>query len=106
MGVFHRATRAPLGLSRRFADLFRHQLLEPRRRHSVARLVDTRIRVQPVVNHDPVDEIIDDRSNVVDAAESVVQRRLAVFPRSPPLASSSTLANAIGRSQVSPANSA
>ncbi len=74
MGLFHRAARVPLRPPARFADLFRHQVLEPRRQHAVMRLIDARIRVQPVVNHDPVDEIVDDGGNVVDAAESLIER--------------------------------
>jgi hypothetical protein len=31
-------------------------------------LVDARIRVQPVVDHDPVDEVVDDGRDAVDTA--------------------------------------
>jgi hypothetical protein len=69
----------PLWPSARFADLFRHEVLEPRRRHAMVRLVDARIRVQPVVNHDPIDEIVDGGGNDVDATESLVERGLLRF---------------------------
>src|SRR5439155_7817826 len=52
MGVFHRTTRVPLRPPARLAELFCHQVLESRRQPAVARLVDARIRVQPVVDHD------------------------------------------------------
>jgi hypothetical protein len=80
-------TRVPLRPSARFADLFGHEVLEPGRQHAVVRLVDARIRVQPVVNHNPIDEIVDDGGDVVDAGESVVERGWLSFPRLPPLAS-------------------
>jgi hypothetical protein len=48
----------------------------------VVRLVDARIRVQPVVDHDPVDEIVNDRGDVVDAAEPLVERGWLWFPAS------------------------
>jgi hypothetical protein len=34
----------------------------------VVRLIDARIGVQPLVDHDAVDEVVDDRGDAVDAA--------------------------------------
>jgi hypothetical protein len=36
-------------------------------------LIDARISIQSWVRHDSVDKIIDDGSNVIDAAESVIE---------------------------------
>jgi hypothetical protein len=40
----------------------------------MVRLVHGRILVQPGIGHDPVDEVVDHRGDVVDAAEAVIQR--------------------------------
>lgn len=45
----------------------------------MVRLVDAGIRVESVVNRDPVDEIVDDGGSVVDDAESLIQRRWLCF---------------------------
>jgi hypothetical protein len=41
----------------------------------VVRLVDSRVRVQPRVDHDPIDEVVDDDGDGVDASQPLVQRR-------------------------------
>jgi hypothetical protein len=38
----------------------------------VVRLVDATIRVQPVVDHDPVDEIVNDGGDAVDATKPFI----------------------------------
>jgi len=40
-----------------------HVVLEPRRRHSVVGLVHPWIGIEPVVRHDPVDQVVDDRGD-------------------------------------------
>jgi hypothetical protein len=47
-------------------------------RDAVVCLVDARVRVEPKVDHDPVDEVIDDDGDAVDAPEPVVQRLLSL----------------------------
>jgi hypothetical protein len=37
--------------------------------------VHTRVGIQPCVGHDPVDEVIDDGSDVVHASEPIVEGR-------------------------------
>ncbi|WP_285705955.1 hypothetical protein [Microtetraspora sp. NBRC 16547] len=44
----------------------------------MVRVVHRRILVQPGLNHDPVDEVVDHRGDVVDATEAVIQRRALV----------------------------
>jgi hypothetical protein len=39
------------------------------------RLVHRRVAVQPRAGHDPIDEVVDHRGDVIDANEAVVQRR-------------------------------
>jgi len=39
----------------------------------MVRFVDPWIRVQSGVDHDSVDEVFDDRGDVVDAAEAIVE---------------------------------
>src|SRR6202011_1380249 len=51
-------------------------------------LVHPGVGIEPVVHHDPVDQVINDRRDVVDASESIVERRLllnghCVLPRVP-----------------------
>ena len=41
----------------------------------MVRLVDSRVRVQPRVDHDPIDEVVDDDGDGVDASQPLVQRR-------------------------------
>ena len=38
-------------------------------------LVHSWIGIEPVVRHDPVDQVVDDRGDVVNASESIVERR-------------------------------
>jgi hypothetical protein len=58
------STRVVLWTSGRVGEHLRHEVLEPRRQHAVVRLIDARIGVQPVVDHDPVDEVVDDGGDV------------------------------------------
>ena len=39
------------------------------------RLVHCRVADQPRVGHDPIDEVVDHRGDVMDATEAVVQQR-------------------------------
>jgi hypothetical protein len=43
-------------------------------RDAVVRLVDSRVRVQPWVDHDPIDELVDDDGDGVGASQPLVQR--------------------------------
>jgi len=73
--IGHRPTGVPLRTSGRPTDHLRHQILEAGGRHSVVGFVDTRIRVQPGVDHDSVDQIVDQGSNRIYATEPVVGAR-------------------------------
>ena len=65
-GVFLRAAGGP-------ADHFRDQVFESRRGHTMVRFIDPGIRVQSRVDHDAVNEVIDDGGDGVDAAEAFVK---------------------------------
>ena len=65
-GVFLRAAAGP-------ADHFRDQVFESRRGHTMVRFIDPGIRVQSRVDHDAVNEVIDDAGDWVDAAEALVK---------------------------------
>src|SRR5437763_5824187 len=67
-GVLLRATRGP-------GEHFSHQELEPGWRHAMVRFVHARIRVQAGVDHDVVDQVVDDGRDVIDDAQPIVERR-------------------------------
>ena len=67
-----------LGPARGLADHLGDEELEACRGDPMVRLVHGRILVQPGIGHDPVDEVVDHRGDVVDAADAVVQRRSRV----------------------------
>src|SRR5438093_6369925 len=67
-GILLRATRGP-------GEHFSHQELEPGWRHAMVRFVHARIRVQARVDHDAVDQVVDDGRDVIDAAQPIVERR-------------------------------
>src|SRR5271163_10378 len=73
--VEHRAPRVGLRAARRPANLLGDVVLKTLRRDAVVRLVDSRVRVQPRVDHDPIDEVIDDDGDGVDASQPRIQRR-------------------------------
>jgi len=58
------------------ADHFRNKVLEAGRRHLVMGFVHRGIRIQTVVSHDAVDEIIDYDSDAVNSAEALIEARL------------------------------
>src|SRR5271166_598746 len=72
--VEHRAPRVGLRAARRPANLLGDVVLETLGRDAVVRLVDSRVRVQPRVDHDPIDEVVDDDGDGVHASQPLVQR--------------------------------
>jgi hypothetical protein len=58
--------------------------LEACRGDPMVGFVHGRILVQPGIGHDPVDEVVDHRGDVVHAAETVIQRRSLVGLHRPP----------------------
>jgi hypothetical protein len=67
---------------------FRSQELEPCRGYPVVRLIHARIRIEPWIDHEPVDEVLHDSGNVIYATEPIVERwfllrRPGSFARSP-----------------------
>jgi hypothetical protein len=42
------------------------------------RLVNGSIRIQDWVVHDPINEVVNDGSNRIDAAETLIERRLSI----------------------------
>jgi hypothetical protein len=66
--------RVGLRAARRPANLLGDVVLETLGRDAVVRLVDSRVRVQPRVDHDPIDEVVDDDGDGVDASQPLVQR--------------------------------
>jgi hypothetical protein len=74
--ISHRATRVVLwptgGLAKQLGD----EVFESRSRYSVMGLIYARVRIEPRIGHDPVDQVIDDGSDVVNAAKSIIQRWL------------------------------
>src|ERR1700677_5086279 len=70
----HRAPRVGLRAARRPAHLLGDVVLKTLRRDAVVRLVDSRVRVQPRVDHDPLDEVVDDDGDGVDASQPRIQR--------------------------------
>src|SRR5215212_9614445 len=75
MRVAHRTSRICLGAARGLTEHLRDVILEPCWRYSMVGFVHTRVGIQPWVGHDPVDEVIDDGSDVVDASEPIVEGR-------------------------------
>jgi hypothetical protein len=65
-GVFLRAAAGP-------ADHFRDQVFESWRGHTMVRFINPGIHVQSRVNHDAVNEVVDDGGDGVDAAEALVK---------------------------------
>jgi hypothetical protein len=57
-------------------DLLRHQVFEAGPGDVVVGLIDQRIRIQPRVVHDPVDKIVDDGGDWINASQTLVERRL------------------------------
>jgi hypothetical protein len=55
------------------ADHFRHQVFESWRGHAMMRFIHAGIRVQPRVDHDTVNKVIDDRGDRVNTAEALVE---------------------------------
>jgi hypothetical protein len=39
----------------------------------MVRFINPRIRIQPWINHDSIDQVVDYRSNVIDAAKAIIQ---------------------------------
>jgi hypothetical protein len=68
------STRVLLGATGRPADHLGHQELEPCRCHAMVGFVDARVGVQPGIDHDPIDEVIDHGGDVVHATQAVIQR--------------------------------
>jgi hypothetical protein len=63
-GIGLRASRGP-------ADHFGHKVFEARRADTVMCLVNGSIRIQDWVVHDPINEVVNDGSNRIDAAETL-----------------------------------
>ncbi len=87
MRVAHRPARVLLRAAGRPADHLGNEVLEACRGDPVVRLVHRRVLIQPVIIHDAVDEVVDDRGDVVNPAEPVVKRgtlvRLHGTPKGP-----------------------
>lgn len=66
-GIFLGTTRGP-------AHHLRHQVLESRLADAAVGLIDPRVRVQGGVDHDAIDEVVDDRGDRIDAAETGIER--------------------------------
>jgi hypothetical protein len=73
MRIAHRTTRIRLRAASLPTDQLRDEILESRGRHPMVGFINTRVSIQPWVTHNPVDEVIDDRGDVVYAAEPIVE---------------------------------
>ena len=71
--VDHRAPRVRLRPARRPAHHLGDVVLESLGRDAVVRLVDSRVRIQPRVDHDSVDEVVYDDGDRVGTPEPLVQ---------------------------------
>src|SRR5262249_10841817 len=72
------------------ADHLGDKILEPRGRYPVMRFIDSWVRVQTRVNHDAIDEVLDNRGDTVDAAQPIIQTGLILIR--PGMRSSTVLA--------------
>ena len=70
MAVSHRTTPVLLRATGRPADHLGHEKLEPCRCNAMVGFVHARVRVQPGIDHDPIDEVIDHRAGRALHAES------------------------------------
>jgi hypothetical protein len=68
-GVFLRATRGP-------TDHFGHVVFEARRADTVMRFVNGSVRIQDWVVHNPINKVVNHGSNRIDAAKTLIERRL------------------------------
>jgi len=78
MGISHGAARVFLRPAARPANHFGDEVLETRGRELVVRFVDCRVCIETRISHDPIDEIVDHHSDIVHAAEPLIEsgRRL------------------------------
>jgi hypothetical protein len=81
--LFHRPAAELAWATGDFADERRHVELEPRLRYAFARVVDRGIRVERVIDEQPLDEVVDNRGDAVNAAESIVERARAYSGSTP-----------------------
>src|SRR5215208_6070237 len=75
MRVAHRTSRICLRAASGLTEHLRDVILETCWRYPMVGFVHTRVGIQPCVGHDPVDEVIDDGSDVVHASEPIVEGR-------------------------------
>ena len=73
VGVDHRAPRVGLRPARRPAHHLGDVILESLGRDAVVRLVDSRVCIQPRVDHDPVDKVVHDDGDRVGTSEPLVK---------------------------------
>ena len=73
--LLHRAARIRLGATCGPAHHFGDPILEPRLWHARPGLVDGRVGVEYVVDHQPFDKVVNHRGDGVDATQPRVQRR-------------------------------
>jgi hypothetical protein len=56
------------GLAKHLGD----EIFESRRRDPVMGLIDAGVRIQSRVHHDLIDQVVNDRRDIVDAAKSII----------------------------------
>jgi hypothetical protein len=65
-----------LWTTRCLADHFGHQVLEPCWRYTMVGFIHVRIDIQSWIDHDSVNEIIDDSSDAIHPTEPIIERYL------------------------------
>src|SRR2546421_4332777 len=76
MGILHGTPAVVLWTTCCPADHFGHQVLEPWWQYAMVGFIHARIGIQSWIDHDSVNEIIDDRSDVIHPTEPIIERYL------------------------------
>jgi hypothetical protein len=79
MGFAHGTACVVLGATCGPTDHLGHVVFETRRADAVMRLVNGSVCIQDWVVHNPINEVVNYRSNRIDATEALVERRLAAL---------------------------
>src|SRR6266566_5810774 len=76
MGITHGTPAVVLWTTCCPADHFGHKVLEPCWRYAMVGFIHARIGIQSWIDHDSVNEIIDDSSDVIHPTEPIIERYL------------------------------